>query len=259
MKPIESVLAIALVASGALATTTFLADDQGVGYEDTPMLPDGEWRVHDKNRPVPPVVTPGKQGAPPSDAIVLFDGTNLDAWTSGGEAAKWAVEGGAMTVNGSGAIQTRQEFGDIQLHLEWASPAEVKGDSQGRGNSGVFLMGRYEVQILDSYENRSYADGQAGSMYGQRPPEVNACRPPGQWQSYDIIFRAPRFSGEELESPARLTLLQNGVVVQDAEEFIGATTHRAVAKYGAHPATGPLQLQDHGNPVRFRNVWVREL
>ena len=228
---------------------------QGVGYTDTPHLPGGEWRVHDAERPVPEVVTPGDQGAAPSDAIVLFDGTGTDAWTGG----PWAVEDGAMVVNGSGGIATQQAFGDCQLHLEWATPAEVKGDSQGRGNSGVFLMGRYEIQILDSFENRSYADGQAAAMYGQYPPDVNASRGPGEWQSYDIFFRAPRFEGEELLEPARVTVVHNGVVVHHAREFLGATAHRRVATYGPHPDKAPIRLQDHGNPVRFRNIWIREL
>ena len=165
-----------------------------------------------------------------------------------------------MEVNGSGTIETVELFGDCQLHVEWATPAKPEGKSQGRGNSGVFLMGRYEIQVLDSFENRTYADGQAAAMYGQRPPDVNACRPPGEWQSYDILFRAPRFTGDgQLESPAVVTVVHNGVLVHHAQPFIGATTHRAVAKYTPHPPEGPIALQDHGNPVRFRNIWVRRL
>ena len=163
-----------------------------------------------------------------------------------------------MEVNGSGSMQTKQEFGDCQLHLEWASPGKAESNSQGRGNSGVFLMGRYEVQILDSFENESYADGQAAALYGQFPPLVNASRGPGEWQSYDIVFEAPRFDGEELASPARVTVFHNGIVVHHGQAMIGATTHRAVAQYSPH-GPGPIQLQDHGNPVRFRNVWVRPL
>lgn len=229
------------------------------GYRDTPYLPGGEWRVHDADRPVPPVVTPGVAGAPPSDALVLFDGTNLDAWAGDGGAARWKLADGAMEVNGTGAIRTKESFGDCQLHLEWSAPTEVVSSSQGRGNSGVFLMGRYEIQILDSYENRSYADGQAAALYGQHPPLVNAMRPPGEWQTYDIVFRAPRFEGDELVRPARATVFHNGVVVQDAAPFLGATAHRTVARYAPHEPEGPIQLQDHGNPVRFRNVWVRRL
>jgi hypothetical protein len=219
------------------------------GYTDTPMLPGQKWRVHDDARPRPRVVTPGEGTAAPSDAIVLFDGSSLDAWSGdGGKAAGWALEGGAMVVNGTGAIRTRETFGDVQLHLEFATPAEVVSASQGRGNSGVFFMERYEVQVLDSFENVTYADGQAGSLYGQFPPLVNASRKPGAWQTYDIVFRAPVFENGELVRP-----------VQDAQELIGGTTHKKVATYAAHAATAPLQLQDHGNPVRYRNIWIRRL
>jgi len=233
------------------------------GYDDTPYLPDGRWRVHDKARPRPEVVTPGTGTAAPSDAIVLFDGTNLAEWKAGnGSEARWKLtDNGAMEVNGTGDIQTRREFGDVQLHLEWRTPPAIQGESQGRGNSGVFLMGRYEVQVLDSHENQSYADGQAAAMYGQRPPDVNASRPAGEWQTYDILFRAPRFeaeSGEVLE-PALVTVFHNGVCVHHAQPFIGSTTHKRVGTYTPHGETGSLRLQDHGNPVRFRNVWVREL
>jgi hypothetical protein len=190
---------------------------------------------------------------------VLFDGTDLSAWRQGDEVAKWRVADGFMEVNGTGSIETAERFGDIQLHLEWAAPKEVASNSQGRGNSGVFLMGIYEVQILDSYENVSYADGQAAAMYGQYPPAVNACRAPGEWQTYDIFFRAPVFEGDELVSPAVVTVVHNGVVVHHAREFMGRTAHRQVAAYGAHAPEGPIGLQDHGNPVRFRNVWVRRL
>jgi hypothetical protein len=238
--------------------------DEPVGYTDTPRLPDQPWRVHDRDRPVPPVVTPGagaNLGAPaPSDAVVLFDGGGTDAWHSGGEAIGWRVDGDALeVVGGTGSIETRERFGDLQLHLEWASPAEVVGDSQGRGNSGVFLMGRYEIQILDSFDNRTYADGQAAALYGQHPPEVNACRAPGEWQSFDITFRAPRWVLGELVEPARVTVLHNGVLVHDARPFLGATRHRDVAAYAPHGPEGPIALQDHGNPVRFRNIWVRRL
>jgi hypothetical protein len=189
----------------------------------------------------------------------LFNGTDLSQWKCGDKPADWKLTDGAMEVNGSGSLETREQFGDVQLHLEWAAPAKLESSSQGRGNSGVFLMGRYEVQVLDSFENRSYADGQAAAMYGQNPPLVNACRKPGDWQSYDIIFRAPRFDGETLVSPAVLTLLHNGVLVQNAEAFLGATAHRSLPQYSAHPASGPIGLQDHGNPVRYRNIWVRRL
>ena len=243
----------------ALALCTPLAA-QNVGYTDTPQLPNSPWRVHDAERPRPQVVKPGTAGAAPSDAVVLFDGSDLSAWTGGNSEARWRLADGYMEVNGTGSIQTRQEFGDCQLHVEWASPAEVKGRSQGRGNSGVFLMGRYEVQVLDSYQNKSYADGQAAALYGQQPPAVNASRGPGEWQSYDIVFVAPRFNDDgALISPARVTLFHNGVLVHHDHTLIGATTHQKVARYHKHPPKGPLQLQDHGNPVRFRNIWVREL
>lgn len=238
----------------------FSSQDAPVGYSDTPHLPGGEWRVHDIARPVPAVVTPGPTlGAAPSDAVVLFDGSGLEHWKSGGGEARWKLVDGAMEVNGTGPIETREAFGDCQVHVEWASPAEVKGASQGRGNSGLFLMGRYEIQVLDSYENRTYADGQAAALYGQQPPLVNTCRPPGEWQAYDIVFRAPRFEDGELASPARVTIFHNGVLVHDGVELIGGTTHRAVAKYAPHAAEGPLRLQDHGNPTRYRNIWVRRL
>lgn len=237
------------------------ADDQGVGYDDTPYLPGSEWRVHDRARPVPPVVAPGLLAAapPPADALVLFDGSGLGAWKGGEGDAGWKLEADFMEVNGTGDIETREHFGDLQLHLEWAAPTVIEGDSQHRGNSGVFLMGRYEVQILDSFENQSYADGQAAALYGQRPPDVNACRAPGEWQSYDILFRAPVFEGDQLASPGVVTVIHNGLVVHHAIEFLGATAHRAVASYAPHGPEGPIKLQDHGNPIRFRNVWVRRL
>jgi hypothetical protein len=256
----------ALAALGVWETPEVHADmtqdddpDGPQGYTDTPKLPGSEWRVHDKHRPVPPVVTPGAGTAPPSDAIVFFDGTDASGFHQNGQDVAWRIADGEMTVTGGGQITSRAAFGDMQLHLEWASPVEVQGHSQHRGNSGVFLMGRYEVQILDSYENRSYADGQAAALYGQYPPDVNASRAPGEWQSYDILFKAPRFDGEELVSPGVVTVLHNGVVVHHAREFIGATRHRDVAQYAAHEEKLPFSIQDHGNPVKFRNIWVREL
>jgi hypothetical protein len=248
-----------LVLLAAACAASAAQDGPGVGYRDTPYLPDGRWRVHDADRPVPPVVTPGRDAAPPSDAVVLFDGGDLGAWTREGEQAPWPVRDGAM-VAGGGDIASRESFGDCQLHVEWAAPAEVKGESQARGNSGVFLMGRYEVQVLDSYESRTYADGQAGALYGQEPPLVNACRPPGEWQSYDIVFRAPRFENGQLVAPAVMTVFHNGVLVHHARPLLGPTRHRDVASYrGETESSGPIVLQDHGDPVRFRNLWVRRL
>ena len=238
---------------------------KGVGYRDTPTLPGSKWKVHDADRPTPKVIegvtaSPQEQpGKAPSDAIVLFDGKDLAQWKGKDGEARWKVEGGAMVVNGTGDISTKEQFGDCQLHIEWSAPAEVKGESQGRGNSGVYLMGRYEVQVLDSRDNVTYADGQAAAIYGQFPPLVNACRKPGEWQTYDIVFEAPRFEGERLTKPARVTVFHNGVLVQHAQELIGQAAHRDVVAYAPHPPQAPLRLQDHGDAVRFRNVWVRRL
>ncbi len=235
---------------------------QNPGYDDTPFLPHAPYRVHDGDRPAPRVVGTGEWiGQPPSDAVMLFDGSDLSGWLNKhGEPAQWKVEHGYMeVVAGTGDIHTRAEFGDCQLHLEWASPWEVHGDSQGRGNSGVFLMGRYEIQVLDCYENPTYADGTTGAIYGQYPPLVNACRRPGEWQSYDIIWEAPRFEGEQLVRPAYVTVLLNGIVLHHRAELIGATGHKNVGQYAPHPPVGPLKLQDHGNPVRFKNIWYRPL
>jgi hypothetical protein len=234
-----------------------------IGYDDTPVIPRQSWKVHDSARPQPRVVAPGAENRlPPADAVVLFDGKELAGWTSvkSGGAAPWKVENGYLEVAPrTGDIQTREELGDCQLHVEFATPSEVVGDSQGRGNSGVFLMGRYEIQVLDCYENPTYADGTTGAIYGQYPPLVNACRRPGEWQSYDVVWIAPRFEGDRLVSPPYLTLIHNGVVVQYHRELIGPTTHKAVGVWQPHPPVGPLRLQDHGNPTRFRNIWYRKL
>jgi hypothetical protein len=206
--------------------------------------------------PEVPVVDPDSAGGPPSDAIALFGGNDLSQWEGGD---KWQVKDGFAIVRG-GPIQTKQSFGDCQLHLEWASPEVVKGSGQGRGNSGVYLMGLYEVQILDSYNNGTYADGQAGAIYKQRPPLVNVCRKPGEWQSYDIVFEAPRFDSQGvLVRPAFVTVIQNGVLIQNHFQIQGATAWEKAPEYAAHAAKLPLMLQYHGNPVRFRNIWIREL
>jgi len=224
-----------------------------------------KWAIHDESRPLPPAVNPGPAGptAPvPADAIVLFAGKDLSAWVNGkGEPAKWKMENGFMeAVKGTGSIQTKQGFGDCQLHVEWATPSEAVGTSQGRGNSGVFLMNTYEVQVLDGFENVTYADGMAASIYGQYPPLVNACREPGEWQTYDIVFHAPRFDAAgKLLQPARLTVFHNGILVQDNEELTGPTAHKARPPYAAHADKLPISLQDHGNPTRFRNIWIRPL
>jgi len=229
---------------------------------------DTKWKIHDPDRPLPPVVDPGTastQDAPgraPSDAVVLFDGKDLSHWAhKDGSAAKWKVENGyAEVAPKSGYLYTRQAFGDCQLHVEFAEPTPPKGESQERGNSGVFLMGLYEIQVLDSYENKTYADGQAAAVYGQYPPLVNASRTPGQWQSYDIVFHGPRFDATgKLLRPARVTVLHNGVLVQDNVELTGPTAHGVRPPYKAHAEKLPLALQDHGDPVRYRNIWIREL
>jgi Domain of Unknown Function (DUF1080) len=234
-----------------------------LGYTDTPMLPGLPYHVHDPARPRPSVVTPSAQpGGAPSDAIVLFDGKDLSQWVSAkdGSPAKWKVENGYFeVVKGAGQIATKEKFGDMQLHLEWASPAVVSGNSQGRGNSGVFLQGRFEIQVLDSYQNPTYADGQAGAIYGQWPPLVNPTRKPGEWQAYDIVFEAPRFEGGKLIKPAYVTVILNGVLVQNHHDIMGPTMHKELAKYVAQPAEDSLQLQDHGNPVHYRNIWIRRL
>jgi len=229
----------------------------------------GDWAIHDEKRPQPRVVDPGtastaeQPGRPPSDAIVLFDGKDLSQWRAEktGAPAPWKVENGYFeVVPKSGGIETAASFGDCQLHLEWAAPSPPVGTGQDRGNSGIFLMGQYEVQVLDSYQSQTYPDGQASALYGQYPPLVNAARPPGQWQTYDIIFRAPRFSADgSLTRPARLTVIHNGVVVHDARELTGPTAHKARPAYKVHAAKLPLGLQDHDHPVRYRNIWIREL
>jgi hypothetical protein len=259
-------LPVLLVLAGACAALSPVA--RAEGYQDTPMLPDGKWHVHDGLRPQPTVVTPGtfstpeKPGAPPSDAVVLFDGTDLSKWKSGkgGGPAAWKVHDGYMEVTAkTGDILTKDEFGDCQLHAEFCEPNPPSGNGQGRGNSGIFFFGMYEIQVLDCYNNPSYADGMTGCVYGQYPPLVNACRKPGEWQVYDIVWTAPRFKDGKLESPAYVTILLNGVVVQNHAQLLGPTGHKSRPPYTAHGPKGPLKLQDHGNPVRYRNIWVRPL
>jgi hypothetical protein len=206
----------------------------------------------------PPVVTPGTAGSPPSDAVVLFDGKDLSKWRGekGGE-AQWKVADGCVTVNGTGSVFTKEEFGDVQLHLEWAAPEKVEGEGQGRGNSGVYLQGRYEIQVLDCYNNKTYFDGMTGAFYSNFAPLVNACRKPGEWQSYDIVFHAPKLGadGKGVE-PGSFTVLLNGILVQDHVPVKSPTTSAA---FTGATSKGPLSLQDHGNPVRYRNVWLRRL
>src|SRR5262245_58138851 len=228
-----------------------------------------DWPIHDRTRPAPRAVDPGtpgtqaQAGRAPSDAVVLFDGKDLSRWRTrkGGAPAGWKLSHDFFeVVKGTGDIETVQAFGDCQLHLEWATPSPAVGEDQDRGNSGVFLMGLYEVQVLDSYASATYPDGQAGALYGQFPPLVNPTRPPGEWQSYDIVFHGPRFDDKgTLARPARITVLLNGVLIHDDRELTGPTAHKARPPYAAHPAKLPLALQDHAHPVRYRNIWVREL
>lgn len=236
--------------------------DQRPGYTDTPRLPNSAYHVHDPERPHPPAVDPPEPttSAPPSDATALFD-AGLDDWEHpDGSPAEWTVEDGYVeSVPDTGDIRTTEPIGDCQLHLEWMPPANVEGDGQARANSGVFLMDRYEIQILDCYDNPTYADGYTAAVFGQTPPRVNACRPPGEWQSFDILWRAPRFADGTLESPARVTLLHNGVAVHDATELVGPTTNSDVLDYEPHASADVLRLQDHGDRVRFRNLWYRPL
>ncbi len=240
-----------------------------LGFTDTPMLPNLPYHVHDPDRPHPKVVTPSSTPyGPPSDATVLFDGNDLSKWNQRGRGAdrgkmvdaQWKVGGGWFEVApGTGDLLTREKFGDCQLHVEWSSPMEVRGTSQGRGNSGVLLMSRFEIQVLDMWDNLTYADGQAGAIYGQWPPLANPARKPGEWNTYDIIFEAPRFEGEKLVKPAVFTVIYNGVLVQNHKESMGPMVYRQVAHYSPQPAEDSLMLQDHHNPVRYRNIWIRRI
>jgi hypothetical protein len=229
--------------------------------------------VHERNpeiQPQPPVVTPGAVAQPdlptraPSDATILFDGTSLENWTANdGGATKWLLVDGALSpTKKSGPTRSKQVFGSCQLHVEFATPKNVVGSDQGRGNSGVWLMGQYEIQVLDSYENKTYPDGQSGAVYGRSKPLVNASRPPGEWQSFDIIFHRPKFADGKVVERATFTIFNNGVLIQDHYELSGGTGWRGphrMSDYVPHADTGPILLQDHGNPVLFRNIWVREL
>jgi hypothetical protein len=260
----------AVIRLSALVFTAAPVLADGPFYGDPPDATH-PWAVHDMNRPQPPVVTPGtfssndQPGRPPSDAIIMFDGTPamLDKWEADktpAEPTKWIVKDGAMQcVPGSGYIRTKESFGDCQLHVEWAAPAKVAGKSQGRGNSGVFLMGQTEIQVLDNYDNPTYADGAAGSVYGVNPPHANALRPPGEWQVFDIIFRRPVYQDDKMVDSGRYTVLLNGVVVQDSTPLEGGGGHRRRSQDRPLLDKGPLKLQDHGNPVRYRNIWMRPL
>lgn len=254
-----------------VSLTAIAASSTGSPFYGDPPDETHPWAIHDHNRPQPPVVMPGsfsspeQPGKPPSDAVILFDGTqtalaNWQADKTPAEPTKWIVKDAAMQcVPGSGYVRTKQEFGDCQLHVEWAAPAKVEGDSQGRGNSGIFPMGQVEVQVLDNYNNPTYADGFAGSVYGVSPPMANPLHAPGEWQVYDIVFRRPVFKdGKEVDT-GYLTVFVNGVLVQDHTPIEGGGGHQARSHPHPFPEKGPLKLQDHGNPVRYRNIWYRPL
>jgi hypothetical protein len=244
---------------------------EGPGYDDTPRLPNSPWRVHDRRRPQPPMVEAGKTpGAPPADAIILFDGKDLAQWQGGDPRG---VENGSLNILKTGEIRTKKSFGDCQLHIEWATPAVADGDLMNWGNSGIFFLARrdppsasqanlsdgHELQIIESHDSKIYADGIAGAIYGQTPPLVNVARKPGQWQTFDVVFTAPRFRGGKLVQPARFTVLWNGVLVLYHQASLGPTMHRMLAAYDTQETTGPIKLQQHHSAVRFRNIWVRPL
>ncbi len=264
-------LASALFAQQPAATPKQEPEPQGddrQGYTDTPQIPGQPWKVHDSARPRPAKVTPGNpqpDAPPPADAIVLFDGKDLSKWMTRSRAGqmvepKWKVENGYIEiVPRNGRLVTKEKFGDVQLHVEWMIPEGTEGAGQGAGNSGIELMGRYEIQVLESYENLTYADGQAASIYGQWPPLVNVSRPKGQWNVYDIFFEAPKFEGDKLVKPAFITVIHNGVFVHHRMEILGRAIHRRVATYAPHGPEEPFSLQDHGRPVRFKNIWIRRL
>jgi len=251
LKSLDRLTHLAIVATLLLTAASAAAQEQ--------------WPVHDPARPLPTVVAPGPAGPPvpaPADAIVLFDGRDLGRWTDAkGQPARWKVENGYMeVVPKTGGIRTVVGYGDCQLHVEWMAPTPAKGTGQDRGNSGVFLMDTYEIQVLDCFGNKTYADGTTAAIYGQFPPAVNACRPPGEWQAYDIVFHRPRFGSDgSLASPARMTVFHNGILVHDGAVLTGPTAHKARPPYKAHAVRLPVSLQDHDHPVRFRNIWLREL
>jgi len=233
------------------------------GLDNTPMIPGLPWRIHDANRPQPRVVKPPvRPGGPPEDAIVLFDGTDLSRWSTRNQAgetipANWPIANGVMTA-GPSMLTTRESYGDVQLHVEFAMPTQVTDTSQARGNSGLMFMGRYELQILDSYNNRTYADGMNAAIYGEWPPMINVSAPPGEWQTFDIVFQAPRFQGTALLAPAYFTVLWNGAVVHNRQPVAGPTALLTVHQYAPHEAEVPLSIQGRA-PVQFRNIWIRRI
>ena len=259
-------LLLAITTAGLAGIVVQARAEELLGYTDTPMLPSGKWHVHDPSRPKPPAVTPGaafSHGAPePSDAIVLFNGTDFSHWEGDKGAPQWTIHEDYMEVNPhTGYIHTKEKFGDFQLHVEFAEPVVVAANSGDAGNSGVFLQGLYEVQVYDSDHNRIYSDGACGALYGQSPPMVSACKMLGQWQTFDIVFEAARWNGKhELVRPAIVTVFQNGVLIHYKQPLLGPTGHRILGTYSVElPATGPIALQDHGDRVRFRNIWIRSI
>lgn len=257
--PFLAALAVATI----LVVPTILPAAEG--YTNTPVIPGTSWHVHDPNRPIPRVVQSSEpfslKTTAPSDAVVLFDGKDFSKWVGEKGNVQWKIQDDYMETTKTGRIHTKDEFGDFQLHIEFATPEKVEGNGQQRGNNGVNIYGRYEIQVLDSYNNPTYADGQAGAMYGQWPPLVNASRPPGQWQSYDIIWESPRWDAAgKLVKKANVTVLHNGVVIHHKQEFMGNTGWKMVGNYDQpHPPKGFIELYEHGNPVRFRNIWIRPL
>ena len=273
---------VAMVVCHSSAQTTSSTAERIEGFTDTPMLPGDRWHQHDPSRPQPPVITPGnifsEGAAPPSDAQVLFDGKDLSKWEGGpeqnpnwkGQDASWKIQDGYVEVTPPDGtdIRTRGRWSDFQLHIEWATPNPPTNHGQARGNSGILINGMYEIQVLDSYNDKTYPDGQAGALYGQMPPLVNPSKPPGQWQTYEIIWESPRWNDKgELIQKACVTVIYNGVVVQHRAEFIGRTegigdgvAYKAKPFYQQHDPTVFIQLQNHhSDPVRFRNIWIRDL
>ncbi|BDC53060.1 large, multifunctional secreted protein [Bryobacterales bacterium F-183] len=261
---------IAIVSAASAVLLIAQKKDEGrnapnTGYSDTPVIPKQTWKVHDISRPAPPMVAPAaKPGDPPADAIVLFDGKDLSKWqgASNGKLGdpKWTIKDGYMyATKDAGDLVSKDSFGDAQYHVEWSAPSVIDGASQWRGNSGFIIQKRYEIQVLDSWNNPTYADGQAASIYGQWPPMVNASRKPGEWQYYDIAWEAPKFEGNKMVKPPFVTVFHNGVLVHHHQELIGQMAHRDVKAFEPHPFEQPLTLQDHDTRTRFRNIWVRKL
>ncbi|MGC4016935.1 MAG: DUF1080 domain-containing protein [Luteolibacter sp.] len=251
------------ILTGTLAAACGVAAGEGFGEKpNTPQLPGVPYVVHDGTRPQPPIVAPAGvvNSKPPGDAKILFDGTSTDAWTNGGKPAEWKIQDGALIAGKPGDLQTKESFGPIQLHLEWRQPADRPVNGQGGGNSGVFLMGLFEIQVLQSNNNKTYPDGQATALYGQLPPLANACPPQGEWQSYDIAFEPPVSENGKVVKPAKVTVMHDGVFTQNGELFLGPTQYRKLGSYTENtPSTGPIKLQFHGDPVEYRNIWVRPL